>query len=214
MTEQNSEISEQPVQEETEKGPYSALRESLTHLGEVEPGLICQTTQRSKPLAMVVPSTDKETHDDSYDTIVAVSDDEIHSISILPRHYAGNDGKRFVTTNEPASDLFRPNKKGRFLTYETIKAKLSFGGTGSGALWNDRVDSNKGGVVLLESLYARNEANMQNQTGNQGELTSSQTERFATLRVAFDPATFDPNEDLAARFNALAQKLEAASTTG
>lgn len=50
---------------------------------------------------------------------------------------------------------------------------------------------------------------MRMQQSQQGELTASQIERYTILRQGFDPKTFDPNEDLTARFNALAQKLSA-----
>ncbi len=206
---------------------FRELRESLIKLGEAEPSLICQTTKDGKPEVIIIPGRDVKEVEGSRgpvnetNTTMAISDDEMRILHVIPPHYPGRDENNKITNiNLPVSRYFRPDENGKTMTEEEISTNISRGGTGRGYI-RERSYTTEILKALLQALFNRNEANRDSIVKGLGvedrqptykrelsrELTAEETQRFEALKVAFDPASYTPGEDLATRFNALVQKL-------
>jgi hypothetical protein len=188
--------------------PYQPLQESLIRLASIQPGLLVESIIEHRHMVVTVPAREVYVTEanDPRDIIVGVSDDQLKIIAVQPRYYwSRNEGQR-ITVYNPTSHFFSPPKGGlqfphlEYLPEEVplIPAKLK------------ELDYEHPNVALrqlLQSLYNRSETTRQNLEELNSKYSLEYAMRFKTLSTAFDPETYTPGEDLAARFNALVDKL-------
>ncbi len=203
---------DQPVTPEPEAGQFRELRESLVRVGETIPNLIAiSETKEGKPLVLTVPARDRvkpvqttlPIKENIPDTSVAISDGNIRIFDIFsPPSWGeldmGVDGGGIQIADNPVSRYFRSGYEHGTMTEEDIIAKI--GADGGSMRKQPSKDIATQLQILLQNLNERNEANMRLKPNPRFE---------ADLRVAFDPKTFTPGENLAQRFNALVDKLQA-----
>lgn len=216
------EQSDQPVPTEKEAGQYRELRESLIKLGQIEPGLICETTKDGKPEVIVIPGRDfevrhietRETIGDR-DTVVAISDGQIRILDIRAPYFGHNANVEFAV-----SGLFQKDKNGKVMTEEEIAKSLEHPGHGFMSIDPYKPTLDVKLKQLLKSLTNRNDQNAHYEEKEEEESywrehhrllknrDPKKLARYEALKAAFDPETYTPEENLADRFNTLAQKLE------